>query len=392
MFFEKQKNIAALVLAAGYSSRMGDFKPLLPLGRSTVVREVVERFRRAGIEDVRVVAGHRAGETGAVVDSLGAKTLFNADYPKGMYSSILAGVKSLEPEIEAFFVLPVDVPLVKPATLAALAGTWRESGAGIVYPRFEGLRGHPPLVAAEVAAELPQDCDGGLAAFLGRYEDQALDCDVIDQSILMNCNTRRDYLKLCAHWSREDIPTERECMTLLKSRNAPEKLVAHCRMVAEVAGVLAVRLEGAGLPLDLELVKAAGLLHDIAKGEPDHAAAGAALLEESGYGRVARIVAVHTDIEPKGSLPPDEADVVHLADKLVQCDRLVSLEERFEGPLKKFANRPEVLSSVKRRLRNAKTISDRLADILDCPPETLVRQYISAPPPPGEPPTLSAAP
>ena len=56
------RKITALVQAAGFSSRMGDFKPLLPLGRSTLVEEAVERFRRAGIDDVRVVIGHREGE------------------------------------------------------------------------------------------------------------------------------------------------------------------------------------------------------------------------------------------------------------------------------------------------------------------------------------------
>ena len=98
MVFEKRGRIAALVLAAGYSSRMGDFKPLLPLGRSTVAQEVVERFHRAGIEDVRVIAGHRADELGTVVDRLGVRKIFNADYDRGMFTSVQAGVKSLEPE------------------------------------------------------------------------------------------------------------------------------------------------------------------------------------------------------------------------------------------------------------------------------------------------------
>ncbi len=375
MTFEKRGKIAALVLAAGYSSRMGDFKPLLPLGQSTVTHEVVERFRRAGIEDVRVVVGHRAGEIGPVIDRLGARNIFNADYDRGMFSSVLAGVKSLEPEIGAFFVLPVDIPLVKPATIAALATTCRSSGARIVYPRFEGLRGHPPIISTELIANLPDDCEGGLAAFLGRYEEQAVDLDVIDQAIVMNCNTRMDYLKLKAYGSREDIPTDRECIALLRNRNASEEVIAHSRMVAEVARILAVHLLSAGLVLNLELVKAAGLLHDLAKGQPDHSAAGAEILEEIGYGRVARIVASHTDIEPKRFTPLDESDVVHMADKFVKGDMLVSLEERFDGPLKKFAARPEVLEGVERRLRDAKAINKQLESILGSPPEALVRKY-----------------
>ena len=366
----------ALILAAGYSSRMGDFKPLLPLGRSTVLQEVVERFRRAGIEDVRVIAGHRADETGPVIERLGARKIFNADYDRGMFSSVLAGVKSFGPEIEAFFVLPVDIPLVKPATIAALAATYRSSGARIVYPRFEGLRGHPPIISAELAAGLPDDCEGGLAAFLGRYEDEAVDLDVIDQSISMNCNTRQDYLKLRAYGSREDIPTDRECISLLRDRNAPEELVSHSRMVAEVSRMLAVHLQSAGLILNFELLKAGGLLHDMAKGQhPDHAAAGAEFLEKIGYSRVARIVGSHTDIEIKRSEPLDESDVVHIADKLVKGETVISLEERFDGPLKKFSGRPEVLKAVDRRLRDAKAIMKQLESILGSPMEPLVRKY-----------------
>lgn len=376
MAFEKREKIAALVLAAGYSSRMGAFKPLLPLGRSTVVQEAVERFRRAGIEDVRVTLGHRADEIGPVIDRLGARKIFNPDYDKGMYSSILAGVKSLEPDIEAVFVLPVDIPLVKPATIAALAATWRGSGAKIVYPRFEGLRGHPPIISKQLADDLPEDCEGGLAAFLGRYEDQAKDLDVIDQSILMNCNTRLDYLKLKALGAREDIPTDRECIALLKGRNASQELLAHSRMVAEVALMLAVHLEAAGLVLDFELVKAGGLLHDMAKGlHPNHAAAGAELLEKTGCSRVAHVVAAHTDIGSKRLEAIDESHVVHIADKLVKGDAPVSLKERFKGPLNRFASRPEVLAGVKRRRKDAKAMAKQFESILGRPLEPAVRKY-----------------
>ena len=374
MAFEKRENIAALVLAAGCSSRMGGFKPLLPLGRSTVVEEAVERIRRAGIEDVRVIAGHRADEIGPVIDRLGARKIVNTDYDSGMYPSILAGVKSLGPEIEAFFVLPVDTPLVKPATIAALAATCGNNAAGIVYPRFEGLRGHPPIISTQLAPNLPDHCEGGLAAFLGRHEAQAVDLDVIDQSVLMNSNTWLDYLKLKACGAREDIPTGRECIALLRERNVADKVVAHCRKVAEVALLLTVHLQAAGLALDFELVKAGGLLHDMAKGQHSDHAAAAEFLEKIGYSRVARIVALHTDIEPKGLQPLDESDVVHLADKLVTGDMLVSLEERFDGALKKFADRPEVLNRVERRPRDARAIKEQVESTLGAPLESLVQK------------------
>jgi CTP:molybdopterin cytidylyltransferase MocA len=191
--------IVAIILAAGYSSRMGCFKPLLPLEKSTLIEEAVERFRLAGIEDVRVVTGHRADQIAPVLEMLGVRNIFNPDYEQGMLSSILAGLKALEPETDAFFLLPADIPLVNPTTVETLAGFYRSNGADIVYPRYEGVRGHPPLISKNLAIALTSECEGGLRAFLSRFQDKAVDLDVNDQAILMDCDTPEDYRNLQAY-------------------------------------------------------------------------------------------------------------------------------------------------------------------------------------------------
>ena len=84
------KNIAALIPAAGYSSRMGLFKPLLPLSPSTLVIErPIKVFYEAGIDDVRVVVGHKADLLQPLLKRLGARALFNENYARGMYSCLL---------------------------------------------------------------------------------------------------------------------------------------------------------------------------------------------------------------------------------------------------------------------------------------------------------------
>jgi CTP:molybdopterin cytidylyltransferase MocA len=194
--------IVALIPAAGFSGRMGCFKPLLPLGKSTLIEESVERFRRAGIEDVRVVTGHMAEEMAPILAKLGISNIFNPDYKKGMLSSVLAGLKTFEPEIDAFFLLPADIPMVSPITIETLAGFYRSSGAGIVYPRFEGVRGHPPLISKDLTTDLTGEYDGGLRAFLRRYQDKAVDLDVMDQGVLMDCDTPEDYRSLKAYFKK----------------------------------------------------------------------------------------------------------------------------------------------------------------------------------------------
>jgi CTP:molybdopterin cytidylyltransferase MocA len=85
-----------------------------------------------------------------------------------------------------------------------LLRTYHSSGALIIYPRFAGRRGHPPLISTTLVCNLPPDCDGGLRAFLGRYGAAALDLEVMDEAVLLDCDTPEDYRRLQAYALRED--------------------------------------------------------------------------------------------------------------------------------------------------------------------------------------------
>jgi molybdenum cofactor cytidylyltransferase len=196
--------IAALILAAGYSSRLGTLKPLLPLGRTTVMEEALQRFRAAGVDDVRVITGHRAEDLAPVLKKLGVREIFNPAYDQGMFASVRSGIQSLEPGIAAFFLLPVDIPLVSPRTITGLLQAYRHGGARIIYPRFQRSRGHPPLISAACVKDLPPACAGGLRAFLSRYNDEALDLEVMDEAVLLDCDTPEDYRRLLSYGQRED--------------------------------------------------------------------------------------------------------------------------------------------------------------------------------------------
>jgi alpha-ribazole phosphatase len=351
---------------------MGNFKPLATLGTYTLVEEAAERFLRAGIVDVRVVVGHRADEITPVLDRLDVRWIFNADYDRGMFSSVIAGAGSLEADVDGFFLLPCDIPLVNPDTIRALLNAFNPDDPKIIYPRFDGRRGHPPLIpAAYVRQDLSSDYPGGLRALLGLYELNATDVDVIDENILLDCDTPSDYLALAQRRSMEGVPTEAECAAVWSRLKISEGVIAHCVLVAELAGMLTARLNDAGLALSLPLIVAAGLLHDIAKGQPDHAAAGAALLVGMGYPLVSAVVAKHMDIQSPGP-SVDEADLIYFADKCVEEDRVVSLEERFERSLRRHADRPGVRKKVLERLESAKNIAKRIEALLGCSVEEVI--------------------
>ncbi len=370
----KVKTIAALVLAAGYSSRMGNFKPLLTLGERTVIETAMDTFLGAGIENVTVVLGHRAEQLAAIIGDSGIRTVFNENYSQGMYSSVKAGVTSLGPEVEAFFLLPVDNPLIKRRTIKELVRAYRETGAGIVYPCFEGERGHPPLISARFSeAILTWSRRGGLRVLLEEREPEAVDVEVADQGILMDMDTPEDYQVLLEYYNKRDIPTLRECSAILKKYEVSVSVATHCRAVAALAEKMASLLNDAGCSINTPLVAASALLHDLARNLPNHATVGADILRELGFPRVAEIVASHMDITPSEGEIPGEAEIVYLADKMVMGEDVVPLEKRFSQNLDRLAGEPAALKAAEKRLKDAGKIKACIEAVLGMPLDSEVR-------------------
>jgi CTP:molybdopterin cytidylyltransferase MocA len=359
--------VAAIILAAGYSSRMGAFKPLLPLAGASALERAVGLFREAGVGDVRVVTGHRAAELGPLLKRLGVRPIFNPDYPEGMFSSVATGFSSLEEKISACFILPVDLPLVRPATVHRLWQTFAEAPAAVLYPTFGGKRGHPPLIAGEAARRLPGwTGEGGLKRALGQWEAQSREVVVADELILRDMDSPEDFQRLQRRAERLEIPKIAECRELLRlSYASDDPIVRHCEAVARLAVEIGTELNATGADLDLELLEAAGLLHDLARSEPAHARVGAERLRALGFTAVAEVVAVHMDLPLPIGETIDEAQLLFLADKLVQGERRVSLEERFGPARRRHRRDPAVRSGIERRRQTAQTILNRLEKALN---------------------------
>ncbi len=346
--------VAAIILSAGTSARMGAFKPLLQLKNRTILEHVLETVQAAGVEEIRVVVGHRAEDLVPAVEAAGAAAVYNPHYETGMFSSVCAGVSRLDAAVDAFFLLPVDIPLVRPATFRRLAAAWTKHPGHVFYPVFAGKRGHPPLVpTALIPAILKSPGDGGLRKVLEGYEDLALEVAVADENILFDLDLPEDYEAARRRYPRLEDPSRVECEEII-SRIHPlgEAAVRHGRQVQQVAAALCRALNRSGANLDERRAAAAALLHDIAKGATDHAAKGGRMLEDLGFARVAAIVAAHTDL-PEGEVRrPTEAAVVYLADKLVSKNRFVSLQSRFDAAKKRFGGDPAARAAIDRR-RNA---------------------------------------
>ncbi len=191
-------DVAAIVLAAGRSRRMGAFKPLLPFGPGLIIERVLATVREAGVAEIRVVVGWSADLLTPVLDRQGVLWIRNEHFREGMYASIQAGVRTLPPATRAFFLVLGDMPLVRSTTLARLIEEHDRSPAGILYPCYGEKRGHPPLVSAAYAAEILRETPaGGLRSLLARHDEEARDVECDDPGILVDLDTPDEYQQTC---------------------------------------------------------------------------------------------------------------------------------------------------------------------------------------------------
>ncbi len=378
---ENDYQVATIVLAAGYSSRTeGDFKPLLRLGGTSIVERVITSHLDAGIKDIRLVVGYRADEVIDTVKHLGIRVVRNRNFREGMFSSIQAGVATLDSEIQAFFIMPVDIPLVDPRTIQSILDMNAKNNRGITYPVYRGRKGHPPLITRRFISEiLVSPAPDGLRGILNNHKNESCEVEVDDEAILMDIDTMEDYIRLQSFWNRKIIPNREQCMELLHEASVEEPIQEHCRMVAVVACQFVQLLNNAGAVLNMELVQSAALLHDVKRSKKDHARAGARFLRTRGYGRVAEIVAVHMDIEITDDECPTEAEIVYLADKLVSGRYRVPLQARFNDVLKRYEGNEIVRMSILRRKEQAETIKKKVERIIGCTLEEIPPMNMTSP-------------
>ena len=359
-------HVSSIILAAGYSSRMGDaFKPLLKIGGDSLVGYVVKTHLKAGIRDIKVVVGHRADEVAGAVDHLGVEVVQNRFYDKGMFSSVHAGVASLKPDSEAFFIMPVDIPWVAPSTIQIILDCYSKNSHGITYPTYQGQRGHPPLIAARYRPEImTSPAPDGLRGILNKHDGEAGEVAVDDEAILLDIDTLEDYYRLRNYRQIDTIPDEERCLQLLEEVHIEEPVFSHCSLVASVACHWTDFLNSAGASLNKDLIRAAALLHDIMRDKADHARAGAAFLRARGYRQVADIVATHMDIDNVEGVLPTEAEIVYLADKVVLGQDIVTLEKRFAAAAERHHNNEQASLSIGRRRQQAEMIKKKLESVI----------------------------
>lgn len=196
--------VAAILLAAGESGRMSTAKPLLEWGGKTLIEYQLAQLKGPPIDRVVVVLGHRADQVRPFVSRAGAQTVINELYSEGRASSLRLGAAALEENTEAVLVLSVDQPRPH-RVIERLVREQRRQGNLITVPTFGGRRGHPPLLAGSLLAELRevQDATQGLRAVIQRHNAEVRDLPFDSPLVLLDINQPEEYEKARASYFQQ---------------------------------------------------------------------------------------------------------------------------------------------------------------------------------------------
>ena len=189
--------IAAIVLAAGLSSRMGRPKLSLPWRNTTVIGQVVAVLAGAGIDEILVVTGGARQEIEAALSDSSARLVFNPRFDASeMIDSLQVGLSQLHASVEATLVALGDQPQIQLHVVQSILQSYSEHPARLIVPSYQMKRGHPWLVARPLWSELsrirPPET---LREFLGRHAADIRYLPVSNDTILRDLDTPADYAR-----------------------------------------------------------------------------------------------------------------------------------------------------------------------------------------------------
>ena len=186
--------IGALIVAAGMSKRMGEFKPMLSIGSISVAQRVVATLSQSGVSKIVMVTGYNATMLERHLSGNGIIFLRNEDYETTqMFDSVKIGLRYLQDKCDKVLFTPVDVPLFTAKT----AKTILDSGAALACPMCEGKQGHPILIADHLLEEILNDCgEMGLKGAMDRCSVPLRRIDVDDPGTIHDADTPEDFSAL----------------------------------------------------------------------------------------------------------------------------------------------------------------------------------------------------
>jgi CTP:molybdopterin cytidylyltransferase MocA len=182
--------LAAVILSAGASTRMGRPKALLPYREGTFLEHLIQVTRHPQIGITRVVLGAGAENIQAAAKLDDSLVVVNPEWELGQLSSIWAGVLSLEGvETDGIILCPVDHPLVSARLVSELVERFYEAKKAIVLPTYKGKRGHPMIFSSQLFGELlAAPAETGARAVVWAHAADVLEVPTDEEGVILNLN------------------------------------------------------------------------------------------------------------------------------------------------------------------------------------------------------------
>lgn len=182
--------LAAAILAAGESRRMGTPKALLRVHGRTFADHLYGMLEHPRIGIRRIVLGAGAEEIRACLQVDPEAILINPDWPKGQLSSIHAAIRGLPPSAsEGLMICPVDHALVSGALVATLIAEFDRTTKLIIVPSYRGRRGHPVIFRASLYSDLLEaPLDSGARHVMRAHRSDVLEIPTSDEGVVLNLN------------------------------------------------------------------------------------------------------------------------------------------------------------------------------------------------------------
>lgn len=192
------EKLVGVILAAGLSSRMGAFKPLLEVGGQSMAMRVVSLMQSAGADPVIVVTGHRHEELETHLAGCGVQFVYNPDYASTQQlESLQRALWALPKDCQRVLISPADIPMTRADTVSRLLTVQGD----FIRPRCGERTGHPVLLSSKLIPYLLQyDGPGGLKGAVARSGCVVRDVDIDDPGVLMDNDTPEDFRRTLAHF------------------------------------------------------------------------------------------------------------------------------------------------------------------------------------------------
>jgi molybdenum cofactor cytidylyltransferase len=249
----------AVIVAAGMSSRMGDFKPMLKIGAISMVQRVIMSYQQAGVFPIVLVTGYRGDELKKHVAGTGVICVHNDAYATTqMLDSARIGFSYIADKCDRTFFSPVDVPLFTINTVVKLM----RADASVVKPAYRGRNGHPILLKACVLPQLlSEEAEGGLRRVIDACcggDIAAVEVD--DEGILLDADTPEDFSRLVERHNRQLLRPDIE-ISLMRENKLLDKGGALLLQMIVYTGTV----KGACEKLQISYSKAWGMLDEMEK-------------------------------------------------------------------------------------------------------------------------------